>query len=161
MFLEQWVWEVSFWDCPRNSGTVGKYDWYVCAIANHPLKWSPVSERSAYPLKKYVCFSLLTSGLERYGHKSTPSGLKPTVQNCSYVAWKWVGPRMVNFLECLGQGSPGCYSISSLSSGASTAPWTFLLTTASYIFILNLHVMTFNILYELLLLFLFFFLLFF
>ena len=39
----------------------------------NPLKSSPVSERSAYPLQNYVCFSPLTSGLESFGHKSTPS----------------------------------------------------------------------------------------
>ena len=39
----------------------------------NPLKPSPVSERSAYPLQNYVCFSPLTSGLESFGHKSTPS----------------------------------------------------------------------------------------
>ena len=37
------------------------------------LKTSPVSERSAYPLQNYICFSPLTSGLESFGHKSTPS----------------------------------------------------------------------------------------
>jgi len=37
------------------------------------LKSSPVSERSAYPLQNYVCFSPLTSGLDSFGHKSTPS----------------------------------------------------------------------------------------
>ena len=37
------------------------------------LKLSPVSERSAYPLQNYVCFSPLTSGLESFGHKSAPS----------------------------------------------------------------------------------------
>jgi len=35
------------------------------------LKLSPVSERSAYPLQNYICFSPLTSGLESFGHKST------------------------------------------------------------------------------------------
>jgi len=39
----------------------------------NPLKPSPVSERSAYPLQNYVCFSPLTSGLESFGHKSAPS----------------------------------------------------------------------------------------
>jgi len=37
------------------------------------LKSSPVSERSAYSLKNYICFSPLTSGLESFGHKSTAS----------------------------------------------------------------------------------------
>jgi len=37
------------------------------------LKSSLVSERSAYSLQNYVCFSPLTSGLESFGHKSTPS----------------------------------------------------------------------------------------
>ena len=36
------------------------------------LKPSPGSERSAYPLQNYVFFSLLTPGLESFGHKSTP-----------------------------------------------------------------------------------------
>jgi len=46
------------------------------------LKPSPVSERSAYPLQNYVCFS---PGLESFGHKFTLTGpgLKPTVQNSS------------------------------------------------------------------------------
>jgi len=39
--------------------------------------------RSAYPLDNYICFSLLTSGLESFGHKSTPPGLRPTVQSSS------------------------------------------------------------------------------
>jgi len=37
------------------------------------MKPSPVSERSAYPLQKYACLSLLTSWLQSFGHKSTPS----------------------------------------------------------------------------------------
>jgi len=37
------------------------------------LKLSPVSEKSAYPLQNYICFSPFTSGLESFGHKSTPS----------------------------------------------------------------------------------------
>ena len=37
------------------------------------LKPSPVAERSAYPLQNYICFSMLTSGLESFGHKSTSS----------------------------------------------------------------------------------------
>ena len=36
------------------------------------LKSSPVSERSAYSLQNYICFSPLTSGLESFGQKSTP-----------------------------------------------------------------------------------------
>ena len=36
------------------------------------LKLSPVSERSAYALQNYVCFSPLTSGLESFGHRSRP-----------------------------------------------------------------------------------------
>jgi len=39
----------------------------------NPMKPSPVSERSAYPLQNNVCFSLLTSWLESFGHKSTLS----------------------------------------------------------------------------------------
>ena len=39
----------------------------------NPLRLSPVSEMSAYPLQNYICFSPLTSGLESFGHKSTPS----------------------------------------------------------------------------------------
>jgi len=43
----------------------------------HPPKpavmLSPVSERSAYSLQNYICFSPLTSGLESFGHKSMPS----------------------------------------------------------------------------------------
>ena len=42
-------------------------------IHQNRLKLSPVSERSAYSLQNYVCFSPLTSGLESFGHKSTPS----------------------------------------------------------------------------------------
>ena len=37
----------------------------------NPLNASPVSERSAYPLQNYVCFSLLTSRLESFGHTWT------------------------------------------------------------------------------------------
>ena len=37
------------------------------------IKLSPVSERLAYPLQNYVHFSPLTSGLESFAHKSTPS----------------------------------------------------------------------------------------
>ena len=36
------------------------------------IKSSPVSERLAYPLQNYVHFSPLTTGLESFGHKSTP-----------------------------------------------------------------------------------------
>ena len=53
------------------------YPWISKKKSRHthqnPLKLSPVSERSAYPLQNYACFSPLTSGLESFGHKSTPS----------------------------------------------------------------------------------------
>ena len=53
------------------------YPWLSKQNSRHthqyPLKPSPVSERSAYPLQNYICFSPLTSGLESFGHKSTPS----------------------------------------------------------------------------------------
>ena len=53
------------------------YPWLSEKNSRHthqnPLKPSPVSERSAYPLQNYVCFSSLTSGLESFGHKSTTS----------------------------------------------------------------------------------------
>jgi len=39
----------------------------------NPLKLSPVSERLAYPPQNYACFSPLTSELESFGHKSTPT----------------------------------------------------------------------------------------
>jgi len=60
----------------------------------NPLKLSPVSERSAYPLQNYTCFSPLTSGLESFGHKLLPltgPGLRPNVQNSR----KSAGPRML------------------------------------------------------------------
>jgi len=41
--------------------------------AQNPLKLSLVSEGSANPLQNYICISPLTSGLESFGHKSTPS----------------------------------------------------------------------------------------
>ena len=40
---------------------------------NNQQKSSLVSERSAYPLQNYVRFSPLTSGLESFANKSTPS----------------------------------------------------------------------------------------
>jgi len=46
------------------------YPWLAKKI---PAEAEPSSERSAYPLQKYICFSLLTSVLESFGHKSTPS----------------------------------------------------------------------------------------
>jgi len=55
------------------------YLWLSKKIPDIPTKTrrsqaSPVSEMSAYPLQQnYACFSLLTSGLESLGHKSTPS----------------------------------------------------------------------------------------
>jgi len=48
------------------------------------LKLSPVSERSAYPLQNYLCFSPLTSGLDSLAPNVLPltgPGLRPTVQN--------------------------------------------------------------------------------
>jgi len=51
-----------------------------------PLKPRPVSGRSAYPLQNYSCFSPLTSGLQSFGHKSSPltgPGFRLTVQNSS------------------------------------------------------------------------------
>ena len=51
------------------------YPWLSKKIPDthqNPLKLSPVSERSAYPLQNYVRFSPLTSGLESFGHKCTP-----------------------------------------------------------------------------------------
>ena len=66
----------------------------------HPLnalKLSSVLERSAYPLKKYVCFSPFTSRLESFGHKSTPTDRPWIEAYCPKfeLAWKWVGPRML------------------------------------------------------------------
>ena len=49
----------------------------------HPLKLSPVSEWSAYPLQNYVCFSLLTSVLATNLLPLTGPGLRPNVQNSS------------------------------------------------------------------------------
>jgi len=64
----------------------------------NPLKSSPVSGRSPYPLQMYVCFSPLTSGLESFGHKSkSTSSDRPWIE----LVWKWVGPRKVNFPEYL------------------------------------------------------------
>jgi len=47
-----------------------------------PAEVEPGSERSAYPLQNYVCFSLLTSGLDSFGHKSTPSDRPWIEANC-------------------------------------------------------------------------------
>ena len=49
------------------------YPWLWKKFQTHPPKPSPVSESQAYPLQKYICFSLLTSGLGSFGHISTPS----------------------------------------------------------------------------------------
>jgi len=52
------------------------YPWLSKIFQTPPqnsLKPSPVSERSAYPLQNYISFSPLTSGLQSFGHKSTPS----------------------------------------------------------------------------------------
>ena len=52
------------------------YLWFSKKFQTHPPKpaeGEPSSERSAYPLQNYVCFSPLTSGLESFGFKSTPS----------------------------------------------------------------------------------------
>ena len=53
------------------------YPWLSKKNSRHthqnPQKPSPVSDRSAYPLQNYICFSLLTSRLESFGHTSTPS----------------------------------------------------------------------------------------
>ena len=49
----------------------------------NPLKSNPVSERSAYPLQNYICFYLLTSGLESLTTNLLPLtdlGLRPTIQ---------------------------------------------------------------------------------
>ena len=57
-----------------------------------PLKSSPVSERSAYPMHNCVCLSPLTSGLESFGHKSTPltsPGLRIKVLHSHIKAPKW------------------------------------------------------------------------
>ena len=43
------------------------------ALTKNLLKPSPVSEKLTYPLQNYVCFSLLTSRLEIFDHKYTPS----------------------------------------------------------------------------------------
>ena len=47
--------------------------WLSNKIQDTPAKTGWSSERSAYSLQNYVCFSPLTSGLESFGHKSTPS----------------------------------------------------------------------------------------
>ena len=46
---------------------------YPWLSKKNPAEAEPSSERSAYPLQKYICYSLLTSGLDSFGHKSTPS----------------------------------------------------------------------------------------
>ena len=105
----------------------------------NPLKLSPVSERSAYPLQNYIWFSPLTSGLESFGTNLlllTGPGLRPTVQNSTwYKNGRGLECRKVNYLQCLGQGTLGCHSLSTqpaCSSGSSAAPQTFTLTLASY-----------------------------
>jgi len=102
------------------------------------LKPSPVSERSAYPLQNYVCFSLLTSGLESFGHKSTHSHRPWIGAYCpkfykngwGLECWK------VNFLEYLGQGTLGCHSFSSLLFACFSSP-TNIHTHSSKLFTLH------------------------
>ena len=55
------------------------------------LRSSPVSGSSPYPLQNYVCFSPLTSGLESFGHKSTPSD-RPRIE--AYCPKIELRPRM-------------------------------------------------------------------
>ena len=102
----------------------------------NPLKPNPVSERSAYSVQNYVCFSPLTSELESFGHKSTPSerhGLRPTVQNSSYYEnGQGLECRKVNFLEYLRRELLDAIHFPACSSDASAAPQTFTLTPASY-----------------------------
>jgi len=69
----------------KNSITMKSKDLATCGFQENSrhthqnlLKLSPVSERSAYPLQSYVCFSLATNFLSLTG-----SGLRPTVQYCS------------------------------------------------------------------------------
>jgi len=61
------------------------YPWLsknVHTTHQNPLKSSPDSGKLSYPLQNYVCFSPLTSGLESFGHKSTPSDRPWTEAYC-------------------------------------------------------------------------------
>ena len=102
------------------------YSWLSKQFQSHPPKPSPVSERSAYPLQKYVCFSLLTSGLESLATNLLPltgPGLRPTVQNSSsHENGRGLECRKVNFLKYLGQGNLPCLSSSSLPFGHFSSP---------------------------------------
>jgi len=71
----------------------------------NPLKRSPVSERPACPLQNYICISLLTSGLESFGHKSTPSD-RPWIEVSQARNGLELECQKVNFLEYLGQWNP-------------------------------------------------------
>jgi len=65
------------------------YPWLQKKFQTHPpnlLKPSPVSERSAYSLQNYLCFSLLTSDLVSLATSLLPltgPGLRPNVQTSS------------------------------------------------------------------------------
>ena len=63
-------WPLCYW--PKLSNTLKKQGFGYPGLKFHQnqLKSSPVSEKSVW---NYICFSLLTSGLESFGHNSTPS----------------------------------------------------------------------------------------
>ena len=84
----------------KNSITLKSKDLATCCFQKNsrhtyqnPLKPIPVSERSAYPLQNYIHFSPLTSALESFGHKSTPSD-RTWIEAYSPIVRKWAGPRM-------------------------------------------------------------------
>jgi len=84
----------------KNSITLKSKDLATCCfqkIQDTPTKtrWSRTQflERSAYPLQNYLHFSLLTSALESFGHKSTPSD-RTWIEAYSPTVRKWAGPRM-------------------------------------------------------------------
>ena len=108
-------------------------------IQTHPPK--PTEAKPSFrkvslsPAKQCMLFPL-TSRLESFGHKTTPSDRPWIEAYCPKFQQVqiWVGPRMlkVNFLEYLGQENLYAIHFSSCSAGASAAPQIFTFTPASY-----------------------------
>jgi len=86
---------------------------------------SPVSDRSAYPLQNYVCFSPLTSGLETYSlWQARDWGLLSLIR-------KRTGPRMLNGQLSRPRNSWMPFTFQP-ALWVLQQPQTFILTAASY-----------------------------
>ena len=107
-------------------------------MAFKKIPQSPPKPWPAYPLQSlqnYVCFSLLTSGLEGFGHKSTTSDMPWIEAYCQKATMKMGGSKNAErstFWSALAREFLDAVQFPAFPSSTSAAPQIFLLTAASY-----------------------------